>query len=147
MSRIAAETQQWSAIDLAASIETILREAKPAHGLRKVLHKHHDAAEIHRRLDVLLQATQLLGQRMDSLANEQASIAAALELHVAVLAVCVSMPSSFADVLQRRVELFAQADRECQLAVAQIEALRKDVREGILRLDEVRNVTIPAMGL
>jgi hypothetical protein len=146
MSRLATEAQQWAAIDLGPSIQAILDAAR-RHGLKKVLHKKFDAAEALRRLGALAQATDLLGQRLDKLAAEQATLAAAFEIHTAVLAVCVSMPSTFADVLQRRAELFAQADRECQLAQAQIETLRTGVQEGILRLDEVRNVTIPAMGL
>lgn len=147
LSRITAETQQWSTLDLAQSIQAIIDAAKPAHGLLgKVMHGSPDAAELHRRLGGLSQASEALGQRIDALADEQLSVAANFKIHLAVLAVCVAMPSSFTDVIQRRAALFAQADQECRLAATQIETLRKGVREGILRLDEVRNVTLPAMG-
>jgi hypothetical protein len=147
MSRVTSETQQWSSLDLAESIQAIIDAAKPAHGLLgKVMHTSLDAAEIHRRLGGLSQASTALSRRIDELGDEQVSIAAAFKLHLAVLAVCIAMPSSFADVIQRRAALFSQADQECRLAATQIETLRKGVREGILRLDEVRNVTMPALG-
>jgi hypothetical protein len=147
MSRVTAETQQWSSLALAESIQAIVDAAKPAHGLLgRVMHGSLDSAEIHRRLVGLSQASEALCQRIDALVEEQASIVAAFKVHLAVLAVCVAMPSRFTDVIQRRAALFALADQERRLVATQIETLCKGVREGILRLDEVRNVTMPALG-
>lgn len=147
MGRVTTETQQWSALSLAESIQAIIDAARPAHGVfGKMLHGSPDAAEIHRRLGGLSQASEALGQRIDALLDEQGALAEAFKVHMGVLAVCLAMPSRFAEVIQRRAALFAQADQERRLAATQLETLRKGVREGILRLDEVRNVTMPAMG-
>ena len=144
--RVTAESQAWSELALAESIQAIIDAAKPGHGLFGFMHTTLDGPEIHRRLGGLAQAADALRERIDALATEQADIADAFQAHLAVLAVCISMQSQFADVIQRRATLFAQAHQECQLAATQIQTLRTGVREGILRLDEVRNVTMPAMG-
>ena len=146
LSRLSAEAQQWSSLDLARSIQALIDALKPHGLLGKLRHSTLDATETHRRLGGLSQAGEAIARRVDALASEQPAIAAALEIHLAVLTVCASMPGRFADLTQRRSTLFTQASKECQIAGTQIETLGTGVQEAILRLDEVRNVTVPGLG-
>lgn len=151
--QVSAMTEDMKRIDASEQLRGIVADAEQAKGKpslfdRMGIHKHFDPAEAGQQIEVIRDAlgTELYKIRKAAVDFERAMIP--LEVAVAVSRILAEMTAEteIHALVARRAELFTASAAEAGMAKKQTENLRKLAEEGILQCDELKNVTLPAVG-
>ncbi|MGH7082719.1 MAG: hypothetical protein ACREFV_09660 [Acetobacteraceae bacterium] len=151
--QVSAMTEDLHRIDAAQQIRGIVAEADQANGKTSLL----DRMGIHRRFDPAEASAQIDAVRNALSAELYKILKAAVDFERAMipLNVVVAVSGILSDMtaesgihalVARKAELFTSSAAEAGMAKKQIENLQKLAQESILQCDELKNVTLPAVG-
>lgn len=151
--RVSTMTDDLHRIDAAGQIRGIVADADQAKGKLSLL----DRVGIRKHFDPAAAGEQIAGIRSTLAAELYKIRKAAVDFERAMIPLNVAMAVSsiLADLTEegdihtlvaRRAELFSASAAEAGMAKKQIENLQKLAQEGILQCDELKAVTLPAMG-
>ncbi|MGH7102365.1 MAG: hypothetical protein ACREFJ_08200 [Acetobacteraceae bacterium] len=151
--QVSAMTEDMHRIDAAQQIQGIAAEADQAKGKTSLLdrmgiHKHFDPAEAGQQIEAIRNAlsTSLYKIRKAAVDFERAMIPLDVAAAVSRILADMTAESGIHALVARRAELFIASAAEAGMAKKQIENLQKLAEEGILQCDELKNVTLPAVG-
>lgn len=151
--QVATMTDELHKIDAAGQIRAIIAEAdqtkaKPSLLDRVGVHKHFDLVAANGHIETIRNAltTELYKVRKASVDFERAAIPLHVAAAVTGILAAMTDKADIGALVARKADLFTASVAEAEMAKKQIENLRKLAEEGILQCDELRNVTLPAMG-
>jgi hypothetical protein len=104
------------------------------------------AANVH--LTAIKEALQIKLRVVDELRQEMIRIKDSLAVEVATMAILSDM-TDHADIgalVVRKASLFNVSLQEVQMALTQVTMIEKSAQEWVMRCDEVKTVTLPALG-
>jgi hypothetical protein len=107
-----------------------------------------DSAAASLQIDAIRSALLQRLQAVDTLVEEMSRLRDTLSVDVATIGILSSM-TDHADIgalVVRRGELFAVSLKEVDMALTQGRLVQKQVQEWVLRCDEVKTATLPALG-
>lgn len=151
--QVSAMTEEMHRIDAGQQIRGIVAEAKEAKGTPSLLdrmgiHKHFDPAEAGAQIDGIRNAlrTELYKILKADVDFERALIPLKVAVAVSGILADLTAESGIHALVARKAELFTASAAEAGVAKKQIGNLQKLAEEGILQCDELKNVTLPAVG-
>ncbi|MGH7120634.1 MAG: hypothetical protein ACREFP_16875 [Acetobacteraceae bacterium] len=151
--QVSAMTDDLHRIDAGGQVRAMIAQAdqtkaKPSLLDRVGVHKHFDLAAADEQIGTIRNAltAELYKILKASVDFERAEI----PLHVAVavtgILADITDKTDIGALIARKADLFTASVAEVEMAKKQIENLRMLAEEGILQCDELKSVTLPAMG-
>jgi len=151
--RVSAMTDDLHGIDAAEQIRGIIAEANQAKGKMSLLdrvgiHRHFDPAAAGEQIDRIRSALTAELYKILKVAVDFERAMIPLNVAMAVTGILADMTEEgdIRTLVARRAELFTASAAEANMAKKQIENLQRLAQEGILQCDELKAVTLPAMG-
>lgn len=151
--QVSTMTDDLHKIDAAEQIRGIVADAERANAKPSLLdrvgiHSQFDLEAANAQIDAIRRrlSAELYKIRKASVDIERVMIPLNAAISVTRILADGAGQSELARVIERRASLFASSSAEVDIAKKQLENLRKLAEEGILQCDELKTVTLPAMG-
>lgn len=155
VNKISEATRAVREVDAENQIQAILDQAKkPSQhmsmfGIIGAAFKHFDPVAAAAHLTAIKEALRLKLIAVEAVREEAERIRDTLGIEVTTLAILADMSDHSADIggmVNRRGNLFNVSLQEVNMALGQIAAIKKNAQEWVMRCDEVKTVTLPALG-